>query len=256
MKTKIENRRAYYMARAEQENRETAARWERWPEAAPRPKTWHDIAREERARKRLKVPSWNPVFHHGASVRRWCEDVSASGLRIECENATEKVNGRFTGYYCDGWESEVTHGIVVRLPGGRGFLAGYVDPCNEGAACFDMEIAPDADTAARWADRMAERYAEDERDHAEAYRKGADYADLSDELRQTQQRRAAAILDARARRLNRRESAAWRALKAALRADRDTIARLKRERVELADDVPWNLLDTFREAAGLLNHAA
>ncbi len=255
MRTPIETRRAWYMARAEQENRETAARYAKWTDAAPPVKTWQDIAREDRARARVKGP-WNPRYHQGASVRRWCEDVSASGLRVEIENATEKVYRRHTGYYCDDWQSEITHGIVARLPGGRGFLAGYVDPCNEGAACFDMEIAPDADTAARWADSMAERYAEDERDHSEAYRKGADYADLSDELRETQQRRAAAILDARARRLNRRESAAWRALKAALRADRDTIARLKLQRVELADEVPWHLVDTFREAAGLYNQAA
>lgn len=255
MTTRIATRRAWYMARADKANRETAARYAKWTDAAPPVKTWLDIAREDRARARIKGP-WNPRYYQGASVRRWCDDVSASGLRIECENATEKVNGRrLSGYYCDDSAFEVTHGIVLRLPGGRGFLAGYVDPCNEGMACFDMEAAPDVDTAARWADRMAERYAEDERDHAEAHQKGQDYAALSEEIEETKKRRAAAILDARARRLNRKDSAAWRVLKAALKDHRDTLARLESEREQLADDVPTHLEDTFRDAAGLLRAA-
>lgn len=72
---------------------------------------------------------------------------------------------RHTGWYTDRFRDSTVAGVVYRLPGGRGFLAGYSDPwnsakdhsgpCNLLPRSFDTETA-----AARAADRLAERYAE------------------------------------------------------------------------------------------------
>ncbi len=70
-----------------------------------------------------------------------------------------------TGWYTDRFRDATVAGVVYRLPGGRGFLAGYSDPWNSakdhsGPCNLLPQSFETAETAARAADRLAERYAE------------------------------------------------------------------------------------------------
>lgn len=69
------------------------------------------------------------------------------------------------GWFTERFQDSTTAGVVYRLPGGRGFLAGYSDPWNSAkdhsGPCNLLPRAFDTpETAARVADRLAERYAE------------------------------------------------------------------------------------------------
>lgn len=71
----------------------------------------------------------------------------------------EIANIRHTGWYCDCNQDETAHGVVGLLPHGR-YVAGIQDPFGNplawGRESFDCEI-----TAAREADRMTEKWAEE-----------------------------------------------------------------------------------------------
>ena len=87
----------------------------------------------------------------------WCDEVD--GTRIQ-------HTGWFTDEYGDG---DRIRGIVMRLPRGRGFLAGWsMGKCM--ASEIDYTIWDDAVDAARDADRMAERAAEDQREYEQRER--------------------------------------------------------------------------------------
>jgi hypothetical protein len=76
------------------------------------------------------------------------------------------------GWYCDAHESEVYRGAVLQIPGRGGkpqFLAGYADPYNAGSFLISCDIHDDDVDAARAADRIAENFAEDAREHDEAW---------------------------------------------------------------------------------------
>jgi hypothetical protein len=83
----------------------------------------------------------------------WCDEVE--GMRID-----------HTGWFTDEYGDGKIRGLVMRLPRGRGFLAGW--SMGEGMASnVDYDIWESAVDAAREADRMAERAAEDQRDYEE-----------------------------------------------------------------------------------------
>lgn len=98
---------------------------------------------------------------------------------------------RFVGY-CDqnlgwyvtdeGWSGEVVRGVVFRLTHGRGFLYGYEDPWNEGMYIVASDIAETEADASRWADHMAEAYAEDAREHDRAFQAASRWYDIGGEL--------------------------------------------------------------------------
>ena len=83
---------------------------------------------------------------------QWCDEVE--GARI-----------RHTGWFCDDGQSQTIRGIVMRLPKGRGFLAGW--SMGEGmASTIDYSpIFDNAADAAHCADSMAESAAESEREY-------------------------------------------------------------------------------------------
>ena len=81
---------------------------------------------------------------------QWCDDI--------CRDI------RHTGWFCDDFQDSKIRGIVMRLPHGRGFLAGW--SMGEGMASeIDGYIYADAIDAARAADSMAETVAENEREY-------------------------------------------------------------------------------------------
>src|SRR5690554_4252161 len=76
---------------------------------------------------------------------RWCEDTAAAGLRF-VGFADELV--QFGAIDHKGWYTdpdgfgEVYRGAVWQLPARNGqclYVAGFVDPCNEGAALIDFD---------------------------------------------------------------------------------------------------------------------
>lgn len=177
-----------------------------------------------------------PAFYHngagatfsayGESRLRWIEDPEEWGLRL-VGLAHEIPAGNHLrapvdhkGWYLDpdGWSGETVAGVVYRLPGKDGrarYLAGYADPWNcdsdgRGPACLSLDVIHgepldsswDHDSAlrdaARAADAIAERMAEESRDYAEAREAGARARTLAGEALETGRALVAACRDARA----------------------------------------------------------
>lgn len=72
-----------------------------------------------------------------------------------------------TGYYADNYQEEVCRGIVAQLPARSGeclYLAGY-EMSESDATCLYADIYSDKEDAARAADSIAERIAEDNREY-------------------------------------------------------------------------------------------
>lgn len=85
-------------------------------------------------------------------------------------DSTFRLRVVYTGDTFTDWESDTTfEAIVLRLPRGRGFLAGWTMGDGMLSAC-DPEISPDYDTAARWACGMAERACSDESEYQAEWR--------------------------------------------------------------------------------------
>lgn len=93
---------------------------------------------------------------------QWCDEVEGSRIG-------------HTGWFTDDYQSETIRGLVMRLPGGRGFLAGWSMGENM-ASEIDSTLYETEKEAARAADReaeiaalmaaqLAEREAEKEREH-------------------------------------------------------------------------------------------
>lgn len=119
-------------------------------------------------------PAWKPDDHpsqYRRDVRgyRWVEDVS-KGLRVTGE-AHKIIRLDHTGYFTDNYQEETVWGMVYQLPARHGkprYVPGVNDPNNEDSACLDFsELYEDKEDAARDADRMAEVWAEDEREYKE-----------------------------------------------------------------------------------------
>lgn len=86
------------------------------------------------------------------------------GLRWDW--ADEVADIRHTGWFCDDYQDEKIRGIVLRLPKGRGFLAGW--SMGEGMASeVEYYVYETIREAARAADSLAESAAEKERDFRE-----------------------------------------------------------------------------------------
>lgn len=80
---------------------------------------------------------------------QWCDDVSTSI--------------HHTGWFMDERWSDTIRGIVMRLPHGRGFLAGW-SMGEHMASEVQSDIYQDERDAARVADQLAEQVAERERE--------------------------------------------------------------------------------------------
>jgi len=129
-------------------------------------KTVNVVNQDKMSRKRdWQFKSINPVTEDNY---RWFEESAVNDFRPRL--AGDIVKLRHNGWYVDDeFQDETTFGIVLRLPHGRGFLAGCSDPYNWpkrgfGACLVENYVYADEDTAARCADQIAEKYAEDSRE--------------------------------------------------------------------------------------------
>jgi hypothetical protein len=108
--------------------------------------------------------SLNPSWRHC----RWVENAGKAMRLVGFADEIDRSIGH-NGWYSDNFHDETLRGVVYRLPTHNGravFAYGYADPWNDGAAflCFDND-AEDEKHAARFADQLAERCAEDQREH-------------------------------------------------------------------------------------------
>jgi len=80
---------------------------------------------------------------------RWVEDTAH--LR-RVGYADEIADIRHTGWFTDDFQEETYRGVVFRLTKLRGYLVGYEDPNNDGAARLQFCDADSDTEAARMAD--------------------------------------------------------------------------------------------------------
>lgn len=100
-------------------------------------------------------------FKSGGDTMRWVENPANVGLR-QVDTAC--------GYWSGDMGEEYV-GVVFQLPARKGkvqFVAGYLDPNNDGPAAVCFDITDDKDTAIRWAEHCARRAAEDAEESQQA----------------------------------------------------------------------------------------
>jgi hypothetical protein len=131
--------------------------------------------REVAARMRFAYSVTPKPLAPGASGLGWYLDSDfAPGLRWEWCDKVEGARIGHTGWYTDrDGIGDSIRGLVLRLPHGRGFLAGTSmgQGMSSGAS---RRIYEDERSAARAADRAAESEAETEREYQTAWRAGMD----------------------------------------------------------------------------------
>ncbi len=135
-----------------------------------------------RAAYHIKSPcniEYNPQSKSGA---RWIENVS-NGLRFTgfCDEINTRIDHK--GWFCDDHQGEVMRGAVYQLPARKGktlYVAAYADPYNDDCALVSFETYAEKEDAARAANYMAEKAAEESREHNEAYYAGQSYAENLD----------------------------------------------------------------------------
>ena len=176
------------------------------------------LVRADVASGKLRFPDHYPDANkthaaHGESRMRFIENPSALGLRlVGLAHVVAAANVAYlrpvvdhTGWYLDPHGHEHVCGVVYRMSGkgGRGrYLVGYADPWNcDKDGCgpallsldpmigdpvhSDLEYDPVLRDAARRADEIAGRMAEEERDYQTALEAGRDARQAGRTMRET-----------------------------------------------------------------------
>lgn len=169
---------------------------------------------------------YNPECN--GSKLRWVENI-AEGLRVTAAHDVDEIRLGHKGWYCDSFESDTIHGLVIQLPtrekGCPRYLAGYSDAWNDGCGVVDFSDNFDTPSdAAHAADSMAQNAAEKMRWYDEAWQKGSACAEALNEADET-------------------------------RADLATVRRECRAAGALIKKLPKDLRATLREKAATLKQA-
>src|SRR5690625_3984888 len=128
-------------------------------------------------------------FKIAGTLLHWCASPESLGMR-DCGDAHDIVRLDHTGWFVDTFQGETAKGAVYRW--GRFYIPVIRDPYNNGpvmlawgdrVACADGVDDQDTDNsalreAARCADRITERYAEQSREHDTAWQAGSLWAGL------------------------------------------------------------------------------
>lgn len=114
------------------------------------------------------------------------EIAEGAGFRLRIEDANDSLRGsrlaQTFGYYCDSEGfGDTLQPVICRLPGGRGFLAGFTMGAGMAATLEIDTVWDDAEDAARRAHDFAERAAEDSRDAQREFDESEGEADSDDE---------------------------------------------------------------------------
>lgn len=116
----------------------------------------------------MRQPTTGPYYHTPTPNQKdgigfYLASDGMPGLRWAwCDEIDKSI--RHAGWWADDDQDTKIHGFVMRLPRGRGFLAGW-SMGEHMASSLDYAIYPTALEAARAADSMAERAAENEREY-------------------------------------------------------------------------------------------
>jgi hypothetical protein len=195
-------------------------------------------------------PEWTP---DGTRDRyRWIENASR-GLRIVgavhdiCRREhwrTVKHMGWFLDPFGDG---ETVHGAVLQIPARNGvvqYVPAIADPYDQDCYCCDFRsVTDDLRDAVRWADDMAESYAEREREYQLNESAKLRAEELREEATTLRAKHRAIVADMRAlRELAPDAPNACSALRATLRKMRADIRDALKEAARL-DAEPWTLLE-------------
>lgn len=136
--------------------------------------------RTKEAREKRVVVCYNPKFD---GEKRWVENIS-KGLRVYKAHAANQ-GIKHTGWFVDEWDATV-HGLVVQLPARKDgtpkvralqrklyhsesptemYYPGVSDAWNDDCGVLDFDpsmCTSDLKQCARWADQMAQEWAEKE----------------------------------------------------------------------------------------------
>ncbi len=192
-----------------------AYKWHRQTRPTLTAKRALEYARDDDKAGRRRYPSGshcasvvNPPFKSGSTMLRWIEDPSAIGLRkVGYADELGLRSIRHQGWYTSEDCSETMRGIVYQWPARdriEQYVYGYEDPNGNGpngtaaALCFD--VTDDKDDAARWADGIAERAADEEREYNAAWQARQEYDELGDSVKETRQSLLRLIRELKAKR--------------------------------------------------------
>ena len=211
--------RAAAIAKATENAGHRRTQLERYPGAHPGylaswPVDWRLCARQafrDIERRRRGSHLLNPAFECDAIGKRarWIEDTERAGLMHEghADEIDRSIDHR--GWYCgdDNLTGEIARGAVYSVNAGkrgRVYLYAVDDPCNPGAALMAWQgmqtIKQPGDFAQRhrdaehdeeqakrdaasWADSIAARYAEREREYYAAWQLGREQADATQDAK-------------------------------------------------------------------------
>lgn len=146
-------------------------------------------------------------FNVGRSICRWAERPEDIGLRL-VGHADEIGGFGHCGWYLEDEgayvSGETARGVVLQLPARAGkalYVPGVADPYNNGPAvvCLD-DATEDQSDAARWADRLAEIYAEDARDYQRAANARFRFDELAEQVKDERRAAIQLLADRRAAR--------------------------------------------------------
>lgn len=164
------------------------------------------LAREDATASRRRYPRrigamGAPVFKIGSDKCFWCEAPDEYLRRVGFADEVSRAI-RHNGWFLDdSVRYETARGVVFQLPAKNGnerFMYGVDGPFSDGPAILSLDIASDKEDAARRADALAERYAENERERNEAYRAADRYAELGEEAAAARRRCLGLIREAKA----------------------------------------------------------
>ena len=198
-------------------------------------------------------------FQSGSDTLRWVECPERMGLRFVGFADKLVRNAKHTGWYCDEFQDRTLRGVVYQLTGKAGrarYVYGYTssDDCYKvsepnGAALNLSDVTlgngTEEDTQARrdvamWADNVAERAAEAERDYQAAWSAGAHFTDTLYAVTALEAERRALLAEIRAMTpaCKREHPAAFRAAEGRLRDVRAAIADARETLHKLATGAP------------------
>jgi len=131
----------------------------------------------------------NQPFKSGSSVLRWVENADEIFPKIRWHDKVQSYC-RHCGWYIDNFKNETVRGVVLTLPGRRGFAAGYADPFNfsdkmmTGPCAVEItEIFEDECDAACTADSLAENYADEAREEDAKFQAERQIENTRDEIK-------------------------------------------------------------------------
>lgn len=199
-----------------------------------------DVSMGKRRYPSSLVSPWNPRFAaYGENHLRWIESTDRAGLRF-VGFADDIVSLRHTGWFIDEYQDEKYRGAVYQLAARKGesvFVYGYDDPNNPGAALLSFDWTADKEDAARWADSIAERAAEQEREYRAVYDARLAFDGAQIEAKKLRADALALIAEAKAKAPALADAPSIRAaLCERVRAMRDRITDLYDERARLESD--------------------